>query len=571
MPGGAYIPEFQLWADTPILTNLFTGEHPFTRVGDYGLQPLQNIAVGPKTFVDPVPPSKATGGGYVRVYLSDYYNRVHVTPVLLDFGTVASETDLNVFVWNAYLTDITLTGIIAVNDEGVSISDGPLPGAVCAGLEDALYRVTVSPEGPPSIETTYTFTFNSGDEPLVLAVGTRAVVWDFFPNWSSPYRITYQYRTDIIRSRSGREQRRALRQQPRKTIEFSISLLRSEVRRFSRRMFQWQNRIFAVPELTRKVISTSGMPSGGRVMELESIPSWIIPGAIVLLSYRGTLLPREVESIEANVVTFTTRGTFAWPIGTVLHPSLSALVSASMSGQRPTSKVANVSVRIEVEPGSETLTPVPDAPLTFDGRELLLIKPNWAAPISLSYDFDREELDYQSGRKAIFRPIDFGSRLYRAVFLGRDPEESRLLLHIFHRMKGQQGEFYMPTFEDDAELRTPILANDQTVRLIGTEIFETLLGDTLHTVMAFFHVDGRITLNRVVNMTFTDDAIGKDTIIEFRDLFTEVINPDDLRQICWVYAWRYGSDGLTFDWLTDKVSQTQMSLRALEDIQEGAP
>lgn len=62
-----------------------------------------------------------------------------------------------------------------------------------------------------------------------------------------PYTVRREYKTEIITARSGREQRRALRATPRKTIEFQTTLNESNARDFARQMVAAQARELQLP------------------------------------------------------------------------------------------------------------------------------------------------------------------------------------------------------------------------------------------------------------------------------------------------------------------------------------
>lgn len=59
-------------------------------------------------------------------------------------------------------------------------------------------------------------------------------VWPLRPNWRGSYAVTYQFATDILITRSGREQRRALRDAPRQQIKFTVTAAQDRFRALMR-------------------------------------------------------------------------------------------------------------------------------------------------------------------------------------------------------------------------------------------------------------------------------------------------------------------------------------------------
>ena len=102
-----------------------------------------------------------------------------------------------------------------------------------------------------------------------------ATLFPFGPSLKrAPYEVTREYRTEIIVSRSGKEQRRALRQTPRKRIEYLSSLCDENVRAFDRAMVNAQRIPVSIPERVRFVKFADGLPPGFGALTIDPVPSW---------------------------------------------------------------------------------------------------------------------------------------------------------------------------------------------------------------------------------------------------------------------------------------------------------
>src|SRR5690606_33643845 len=128
------------------------------------------------------------------------------------------------------------------------------------------YTLTIYPDGPTTIDARFQFQLgqvsfqrftmmavaNLDDiaDPVELHVtGTRAELWVLPPNWSQRYEESYEFLTDIFTSRSGKEQRRALRNTPRKSVSFQAMAYDNELRWFNRMMAGHQANSFLLPDL----------------------------------------------------------------------------------------------------------------------------------------------------------------------------------------------------------------------------------------------------------------------------------------------------------------------------------
>lgn len=221
---------------------------------------------------------------------------------------------------------------------------------------------------------------------------------------------------------------------------------------------------------------------------------------------------------------------------------------------------------MEVTPASEPVVALPDAPAVFNGRELFAVKPNWASAPDVSYESEREVIDYARGRTETFTPIEFLTRVSKFTYTGRSYQDMNLIRQFFERMKGQRGEFYMPTWEDDVAVDFVSPPNTQTIRVAGPQFAADYGGSTVHRAIAVFLRDGTTIYNLVEDIFEVDDSDGNDSVIQVQDLWPVEISADTVKSISWLHVWRHATDTLTIEWLTNTVGQCQMTMRTLEDL-----
>ena len=74
------------------------------------------------------------------------------------------------------------------------------------------------------------------------------------PNWKTPVQVTVSYRTDIVTSRSGKEQRRALRASPRRSLSFGVTVAGDDRREFVTLLTRQQAAPLTIADPTRDVM-----------------------------------------------------------------------------------------------------------------------------------------------------------------------------------------------------------------------------------------------------------------------------------------------------------------------------
>ena len=517
-------------------------------------QPVELIADNPRT------------GSKFRSFFEDFYNRVYFLPPSIQFGPISATAEREVVVWNAHLNATELSTITIQNGEGLSI-DGPAVPLTFTPLALTTYTLIASIDGPATLDADITFVFDTPETFLLEVFGARARVSPVVPNWRRAYEVEYQFKTEIFTSRSGKEQRRALRSTPRKKLSFEATPVLGRFRAFNELMASWHNNTIILPEVPRQASLGLAMDAGEAIAQLtEAAPDWVVPDATVVLNYKGQYETRRVQSVAGSQIVFTGVSAIDWPVGTKVHPGLTGRLAATIRSRRETNAVAVVQVEMEVAPASEPVVPPPAAPATFNGRELFTIKPNWAELPDVTYESDREEIDYERGRTAIFTPVQFTTRRVRQTFTGRAYEDMNLIREHFERMKGQRGEFYMPTWESDIVPGPLVPAGSNTIRIYGTQFADQYQDSTVFKAVMVQFRDGTIQNNVVEDIYSVDDADGQDSVIQVATAWLQDISPENVKLASWLLVRRHATDTLTIEWLTNTVGQCQLTVQTLEDL-----
>lgn len=505
-------------------------------------------------------------GKKYRSFFEDYYSRVYFLPPNVQFGPISTTAEREVVVWNAHLKATELSAITISNGEGLSLA-GPAVPYDFKPLELVTYTLTASIDGPPTLDADITFVFDTPETFILDVTGSRARVSPLVPNWRRAYQIDYQFKTDIFTSRSGKEQRRALRSTPRKKLSFEATPTFSQFRQFNELMASWHNNTVILPEVPRQAIAALPHNAGDAIMQLtEAAPDWIVPAATVVLAYRGQYETRRIDSVSGSQIVFTGVTGLSWPVGTKVHPGVSGRMATTIRSRRETNAVAVVQFEMDVTPASEPVIALPAAPAAFNGRELFTMKPNWAELPDVTYESMREEIDYARGRIAIFTPIDFTKRTLRATFTGRNYQDMNLIREHFERMRGQRGEFYMATGEADIIPGPLVPAGSNTIRIYGTSFAEQYEDSTVYKAVAVTFRDGSIQRNVVEDIYTVDDADGVDSVIQVADSWSQDISPENVRLASWLLVWRHATDTLSIEWVTNTVGQCQLTIQTLEDL-----
>jgi len=392
-----------------------------------------------------------------------------------------------------------------------------------------------------------------------------ATIFPYGPNIRrAPYVMSREYRTEIITSRAGKEQRRALRQTPRKRIQYLTGVQSSCLRAFDRLMVTAQRTQLAIPDRVRFVRLASGLAGGNDSVVLDVVPSWISVGAELMLVNGSDHDTRTVSDITGTTVTFDEFDSVTWPAGTRLHPSLRGYLDASIDAPIISQRgVVDVSVAFDVDPGLEPVEDDGAAAVTLAGREVFLKRPNRWLPISLKRNQDGVgNVDYGFGRVQKFFPIAFSTRLWEAGYTGCDFDHADEIRQFFDRMQGRRGEFYMPTWQQDLVPVSALTSAGTTITVSGTETDSVYSGSTVFKAIGVRKTDGT-WITRTVSDIGTS---GLNSVITVGSAWGQNVAVADIDRVSWLPVWRFATDILSMSWPREDVAEINLSFQMLEDL-----
>jgi hypothetical protein len=392
-----------------------------------------------------------------------------------------------------------------------------------------------------------------------------ATVWPFLPNIRrEAFVVAREYRTDIIVSRSGKEQRRALRQTPRKRIEYLTGVGGDCLRDFDLSMKTAQREQLAIPDRVRFVRLASGLGGSVDSVVISPFPSWIVADAELLLVSGSRVAARTVESVVGTTVTFVETEAASWPAGTRLHPSLHGFLNANITAPLVSPRgVVNVSVVFEVDPGEEPPEDIGTAPVTFASREAFLTRPNRWRQISLNRKQDAAaDADYGFGRVRRFFPIEFATRLWEADYTGCDFDRAEAIRQFFDRMQGRRGEFYMPTWQRDLVPIVALTSAGTTITVEGTGA-QAYSGDTVFKAIGVRKKNGTWLLRTVSSIA---PSGGTNSALTISAAWGENVAVADIDMVSWLPVWRFSSDILSTSWAREDVAEMRLALQMIENL-----
>lgn len=278
-------------------------------------------------------------------------------------------------------------------------------------------------------------------------------VFSFRANWREGVTERLSFLTDVLRAEEGAEQRRGVRQTPRRSLEADF-LLQGPERTF------WDlfiNRLgggeMMVP-LYWDIVTLEAPLIGGVSDSITFDPTRreFAPG-LAILSGASAL---EYEVVEITAITpygvdLASTVAASWPERTVLMPLRRALLEDVGDLNHYTKGVATATAQVTFNTVNPWEPAEDDSPV-YSGLPVFLEEPNWVEPLAVNFDRSTFRLDTSAG--LLYQVDSMGRAVlgqsHRWFLPGR--EKLARFRDLIYRHQGRRGAFWLPTFKADLRL-----------------------------------------------------------------------------------------------------------------------
>lgn len=482
-----------------------------------------------------------------------FYNRILIEPVLLDFGTVLSEQVLSFLVFNGFFESKQLDNVIESGfDAGLVFSGETTPRSYFP-LEEETYDVTANTLGGPTIDADLTFDWESPISNITIEiVGSRIVLLPVtFRAGLKEYLV---WKTDVLNSYNGTEQRVRVRLSPRQQIAARAYLDRNEMHRVENLIYGWRKREWGIPMWPEARRLDSAVTSGDFTVNASTLYGDFRTTRLAMLwEHPRKFDVFQIDSLTASTITATRGINDDFPADAFLMPVRAARMMRdpvrSASGYD-----AVLQVLLEVT-DNITLTTSASA-IQWNGEDTYFIEPlaEDERGVDDSYEHRMDFIDFGSGVVDWNAPWD-NIRIKRGFELVldglQDIWEHREWLH---RRAGRLRPFYMPTFENNFKL----LSQGNVADSFRAERNDYSTQSTARNTIAFKMTDGsyeiRTATGAVVNVAD-----------ELEVTFTPNLDRDasEIDEINFFGLKRLSSDRIELEWQPNNVVFTTVPITEL--------
>lgn len=502
-------------------------------------------------------------GRVQELFGGELFERVIVIPRVKALGFVLSATQFPVEVWNAFRnSDQTLTAIVITGSGGVLLADPYGEPLVFPALDSYIYQATMPLFGPAQIDQDIVFTFVSGILGTDLRItGSRITVFSVAPDWTAGIKETISYFTDVLSAYSDNEQRRALRQIPRRGLKYrALALKARDSAGMESLVWGWQHQPFGVPWWQDQTPLTADTPAGSFSVPCVTTDRQFATGGIAVIWIdEYTFEALTIATVSPTGITVTSPTQFSWKAGpsTLVMP----IFLARLKSQVQVDRLWSAADMMELDFAGEAQQPAPSPSAslaTFKGFNVLEAGPNWATDLKRDYKRSLVILDPKIG--PISAVDKGGTAIVGQEFPWwlRDHAAVTQFRAFLIAQFGQLRPFWIPTWDQDLVLHVDVGASDSGIT-IDSEFYTRFFFPTkARQYIAFIPTDGSGNVYRKITNA-ADNGDGTELLT--LESATGKNFSKTQTQVSFLTLARLASDDSEIAWVNSDLAQANLQLQ----------
>jgi len=383
------------------------------------------------------------------------------------------------------------------------------------------------------------------------------------PNWTTPVLERLEWRTDIIKSRDGTEQRIKLREHPRHLIEYDFLVARSEYRALQVQLLRWQSSRWLIPLWMHTQQITIAAPINSTRIHMAATATYEYQvGSHLYLSISTTQYEyHPVYAIGPDYIDLAAPTTQAWPIGTSVIPARYGRIASSVKMQAITGDVGSGNLQINIENTTSFDTVENEL---VDGLLYFGLEPNRSDPVDMSWTRNQGILDYGTGPITTYDLQGYTeiTRAYSYLSLNRTGRNK--VRSLLNHCKGMRAPFLLPTFQADiaAVSNQTRLAADHTLNIESVNYSNDMFGRVTYPYLRLELWTGPILIKLVKSSIIVDSTT---ETLSFSTPFGTPFTSKDIKRISYVNMSRLDSDAVEFSWITPNVVSMAITARGIPE------
>lgn len=407
-------------------------------------------------------------------------------------------------------------------------------------------------------------------------------------NWKSPVREILEYKTEIITTRAGWEQRRALRQTPRCALEYEIFATPLRSGQFNTMLATRPGESMLIPHPAQFAkVDRRDSNFVTWFWLTNDKPDWIKNGAKIVFANPAAT---EWELVQAtlnhvsNLFMTTAAPALSWGKGARAFRVLSGRMAESPKYSADIKTLLAGKQRFELDVGQDLY---PDRAAfsaalggpgeLIDGRELFPFTVDWASAVQVETDFYRESVDFGFGPREFILPRTENQRIYQFVLTAMNRFEAESIIAFFMRQLGQCRAFWMVSPLSDLVPLSGLTGGNSDLKIEGRNFLRpydqnrsgSYEPDAVFSKLVVKTTFGLELRRNVVSFYGADawetDGQWRNTLLTVDEAWPYDIPLSMIESVAWITKARFATDALTIDWQNQDMARFNVSIRTIRE------
>ena len=491
-------------------------------------------------------------------YTDDFYHRIHFTPSRLALGNLISTQFRSIEVWNAYFVTQEITDLQSLNAEGLDITSPTSIPYTMLELQSLVYDVSISTDGPPAIDATIRWTIEGVDYDVPVT-GNRVISIPIAPDWAKSVKETLEWKTDIIKSYNGEEQRAQIRNKPRRIQSYYYTLKDLQAQQMDNLLWGWVNRLYAIPHWSDTTLNQTDLFVGqtGILTDTDNY-AWSV-GGLMFLTDGVNYEMQEVLEVNPGQIVLKKGLDNNWQRPSVIGPANLARIDGDMSSKtkRKAANITTATLQFMHEPiATDPFVPDVAATNTYLSDELYTKEPNWVNDLSTDFESDGKVLDFGLSSFALSVRSGFPYIVHDFEWLLKNRTEMTEFREFLGRRAGKFKAVWMPSWRNDFTILEPVTSG--STGFVAKENYYGLLvdGENGRNHVYVQLKNGAEIVAEISAATISNDEVNVVTTT----VMGEDFDPSDVRICCILGYYRLMNDRITLEYLDRDVVKVKSTV-----------
>lgn len=525
------------------------------------LQAFARVLGGFETTFNPNP--TANTSGRTRSFYDLFYNRIHYDPAVMRLGQLLNEQTRDVSVWNAFFEPRELRSVVEIDGEGLELGIDYFP-QIYAPLEEKTYPLSVSVEGPPSIDATYIFEWDHAMHNYHVT-GERIVVLSFAPDLSQDYVERLTWYGTITSAYSGKEQRMSLSDDPKLAYEYRVQVQDNEAQRFDSIIWGWQNRVFAVPIWPAYTYTSENLAVGSTTVYVESteLREFVVDGLAIIMADAAIYEAVEIREVHEDRLILKKPLQRRWTKRVPVLPAKAMRMQREIEYSGPVANFKEANLGL-ISDATEPLIKMAWQKFYRD-KPVLDFSPDMVDGLQGSYT---RNMLWQEGEYSLPVVIDksgVGTPRQTWRFTFDSFEEIQRFKSLLGDLRGTIGEFWASTWTPDMTIRSPIQINGNSFYVDEAQLGNMYFDRRGRKHLAIYLRDGTVYYREIISVSVGSAEYPGTELVVIDEPIPRYVEPYMVKMISYLAICRFENESFEFVWKTRDFAHLGVTVRTLTD------